>query len=480
MITSTGARRPSNRFDSLRRYRIVVRTRQRLVLSVALVVAASPPMAASPPARAAVATGPRCLGERATIVGTRGDDTLVGTPRDDVIVSLGGWDRVQGGAGDDRICAGDDDDFVRAGAGADRVQGSGGSDTVHGGAGPDRVRTGAGAVEALFGGRGDDRLFGGSGSFDGLIGGVGDDLLDGGTGRDIAYFFDSPTGISADLKTGRATGFGDDRLRAIEGLGGSNQDDELFGDDRSNLIVAQAGDDVVDARGSGTLEGLHADQIDGGDGDDTLIGGPGGDVVTYEDASGPIDLDLELGTATGSGSDALSGIEAVIGSFFDDALRGDDGDNAFAGGDGNDLIDGRGGTDQAAYFDARAGIDADLVRGTATGWGTDALVDIEDLTGSAFADALSGDDGANTIAGRSGDDVLAGRGGDDVLLGGKGTDQADGGGGVDVCEAEAGSACESAPRQVGWLVLPRTRFANDRRRDQRGAWSSSSGEPGQM
>ena len=412
---------------------------------VAVVMAASPAMAALLPVRAAAATGPRCLGERATIVGTRGDDDLVGTPRDDVIVSLGGWDRVRGGAGDDRICVGDDDDFVRAGAGADRVLGSGGSDTIHGGAGPDRVFAGAGAVEALFGGRGDDRLFGGAGSFDGLIGGAGDDLLDGGTGRDIAYFFDSPTGISADLNTGRATGFGDDRLRAIEGLAGSNRDDELFGDDRSNLIVAQGGDDVVDARGSGTLEGLHADQIDGGDGDDTLIGGPGGDVVTYEDASGPIDLDLELGTATGVGSDALSGIEAVIGSFFDDALRGDDGDNAFAGGDGNDLIDGRGGTDQAAYFDARAGIDADLVLGTAIGWGTDTLLGIEDLTGSALGDVLSGDDGPNTIVGGGGPDLLAGRGGNDVLLGDKGSDQADGGDGVDVCGAETVVACEDIP-----------------------------------
>jgi Ca2+-binding RTX toxin-like protein len=378
-------------------------------------------------------------------VGTRGDDDLAGTSGDDVIVGLGGFDRIAGRGGDDRICAGGDDDFVRAGAGTDRVLGSGGSDAVHGGPGPDRILTGAGAVEALFGGPGADRLSGGAGSFDGLIGGAGSDLLDGGGGRDIAYFFDSPGAISADLVTDRATGFGHDRLRAIEGLGGSNHDDELFGDDGSNLIVAQEGNDLVDARGSGTLRGLDADQIDGGDGDDTLIGGPGADIVTYEDASDPIDLDLELGTATGWGSDALSGIEAAFGSFFDDALRGDGQDNAFVGGDGNDLIDGRAGRDQAAYFDALAPVEADLALGLATGWGTDILTGIEDLTGSAFADTLSGDDGPNEIDGGSGGDLLAGRGGDDVLLGGNGMDEADGGEGTDACEAETTVACEDIP-----------------------------------
>jgi len=405
------------------------------------------------PTRTVWAAGHRCFGQSATIVGTRGDDELVGTAGGDVIVSLAGFDVVQGRGGDDRICAGPDDDFVRAGAGADRVEGSGGSDAVHGGGGPDRILTGAGAVEALFGGKGDDRMFAGAGSFDGLIGGPGDDLLDGGTGKDLAAFFDSPNGISADLVMDRAGGFGNDRLRRVEGLMGSNQDDELLGDDSSNLIVGQEGDDFVDARGSGTLEGLGADQIDGGDGDDTLIGGPGADIVTYEDSVGPIDLDLGLGTASGWGSDGLAGIEAVIGSFFDDTLHGDGQDNAFVGGDGDDLIDGRGGRDQAAYFDAVVPIDADLALGLVTGWGTDTLTGIEDLSGSAFADALSGDDGPNAIEGGSGGDLLAGREGDDVLLGGNGMDTADGGGGTDVCDAETELACESDPVSEPPMVL---------------------------
>ncbi len=85
-----------------------------------------------------------------------------------------------------------------------------------------------------------------------------------------------------------ATGQGDDHLVAVEGLVGSNFDDVLLGDGVSNLIVAQEGDDVVDSRGSGTLEGLGADLIDGGGGADALAGGPGADIVTFEDAPGPV------------------------------------------------------------------------------------------------------------------------------------------------------------------------------------------------
>lgn len=405
-----------------------------------------------------VGAAQRCFGRPATIVGTRGDDELVGTPGDDVIVGLGGWDRIAGRGGNDRICGGDDPDFVRGGAGRDVIEGAGGSDTAHGGSGEDRILAGPGAVEALFGGPGDDRLFGGPGSFDGLIGGGGDDLLDGGPGRDLAEFFDAPSGVSADLETDVAVGRGTDAIPSIEGLVGSNFDDRLFGDATSNLIVAQEGNDVVDARGSGTLEGLGADLIDGGAGVDTLDGGPGADIVTFEDAPGPVTVDLAAGTATGWGSDALFGIEAIVGSFFDDTLLGDAQDNSFAAGARDDVIDGRAGVDEAAFFDADGPVVADLGSGVATGWGSDAMSGVEDLTGSSFGDKLTGDAGPNTIAGGSGPDALAGAAGDDVLLGDGGLDQADGGDGLDTCQAETEAACEADPPVVaGWMPIWRTR-----------------------
>jgi len=59
-----------------------------------------------------------CLGERATIVGTEGDDLIAGTSKDDVIVALGGNDVINAHGGDDLVCAG-----VDGGAGDDWIDG---------------------------------------------------------------------------------------------------------------------------------------------------------------------------------------------------------------------------------------------------------------------------------------------------------------------------------------------------------------------
>lgn len=61
----------------------------------------------------------RCLGKRATIVGTRGRDELAGTPRRDVIAALGGKDVVRGFAGKDLICGGRGQDQLFGGPGRD-------------------------------------------------------------------------------------------------------------------------------------------------------------------------------------------------------------------------------------------------------------------------------------------------------------------------------------------------------------------------
>jgi uncharacterized delta-60 repeat protein len=64
----------------------------------------------------------RCLGRRATIVGTRRAETLTGTPGRDVIAALGGGDTVRGLGGDDLICGGPGRDHIFGGAGRDRVR----------------------------------------------------------------------------------------------------------------------------------------------------------------------------------------------------------------------------------------------------------------------------------------------------------------------------------------------------------------------
>jgi uncharacterized delta-60 repeat protein len=64
----------------------------------------------------------RCLGHKATIVGTQGPDELTGTPHRDVIAALGGKDKVRGLGGPDVICGGKGQDALLGGPGRDEVR----------------------------------------------------------------------------------------------------------------------------------------------------------------------------------------------------------------------------------------------------------------------------------------------------------------------------------------------------------------------
>ena len=59
--------------------------------------------------------------------------------------------------------------------------------------------------------------------------------------------------------------------------------------------------------------------------------------------------------------------------------------------------------------------------------GTDTLIEIENLTGGAGDDSLTGDFEKNILTGGAGADTLFGDEGDDRLIGGAGNDNIDGG-----------------------------------------------------
>ena len=166
--------------------------------------------------------------------------------------------------------------------------------------------------------------------------------------------------------------------------------------------------------------------------------------------AGPQDTD-------GAGFDTLIDIEDLEGSSFGDTLAGNSGGNFILGGGGNDFLMSFAGNDFLAGHegdDILDGGDNDDNARTAAeqpitpaisrslrgrrclaldrrrpehqgGGGFDTLIAIENLTGSAFNDALTGDAGANLLMGDAGNDVLAGLAGADVLDGGAGDDTAD-------------------------------------------------------
>jgi hypothetical protein len=77
-------------------------------------------------------------------------------------------------------------------------------------------------------------------------------------------------------------------------------------------------------------------------------------------------------------------------------------------------------------------VTVNLQTGIATGEGTDTILNVDSVVGSAFADTLLGNAGANWLYGRDGDDVLLGLDGNDTLSGDGGRDLLFGGAGDDV------------------------------------------------
>ena len=137
------------------------------------------------------------------------------------------------------------------------------------------------------------------------------------------------------------------------------------------------------------IGGDYRNFFEGGPGDDTMDAGPPErfediDLVSYEDSSAPVTIDLAAGIATGEGNDTLIGFEDVIGSPFADRI-----------------------------------------------------------TGNRKPNRLFGSAGDDSLIGGEGDDYLDGDSGQDSLDGGDGMDTADGGDGTDTCSnAETVRACE--------------------------------------
>ncbi|HEX2239708.1 MAG TPA: hypothetical protein VHJ82_00990 [Actinomycetota bacterium] len=366
--------------------------------------------------------------------GLQGNDSLFGGRGLDLVAGGPGNDRLEGQRGFDVADFAFSATAVNVNLNISSATGDG-TDTLNGievvsGSPFDDIITGDGAANFLWGAAGNDQIFGLSGDDD-LQGDAGDDMLDGGEGDfDFADYFFTANAVNASLATQTATGDGADQFANVEGLIGSSFDDTLTGG---------GGDEVFGGAG----------------GNDTIAAGSGFDFVFYIAAEAGVTVDLVAGTSSGEGSDQLSGLEAVIGSEFNDSLSGDDANNALFGFGGNDTLRGLGGDDYFVgmlgddtieggagsydlvdYGPSFLGVDANLDTGVVTGDGNDRLTDIEGLIGSIFDDTLVGDEFTNYLFGGDGDDVISGGDGDDQLTGDVGADAVDGGNGADSCAAD--------------------------------------------
>ncbi len=124
-------------------------------------------------------------------------------------------------------------------------------------------------------------------------------------------------------------------------------------------------------------------------------------------------------TTGGGGCDitGTSGNDELIGTGAEETLCGLGGNDILRGNGGNDTLDGDGGYDVAVYDTAGSGVNVNLATGTATGGaGSDTLLSIEDVAGSAFADTLTGDGEQNFFYGLAGNDTVIGGSGFDRIV----------------------------------------------------------------
>jgi serralysin len=159
------------------------------------------------------------------------------------------------------------------------------------------------------------------------------DDMKGGTGNDKMF------GMADNDKMDG--GAGDDQMW------GNSGNDVMNGGDGNDTLSGGKGDDVVyDGLGNDSVAGNSGnDKFVAGEGNDSYDGGAGFDTLDFSGASRGLRVDLNSHVASGMGSDAMKGIEGVIGSRFNDTLVGDKNANVFAGGAGDDDFRGRGGAD---------------------------------------------------------------------------------------------------------------------------------------
>lgn len=230
-----------------------------------------------------------------------------------------------------------------------------------------------------------------------------------------------------------------------EAYGGRGQD--LLTNDSVSLLYGGPGNDrlvgagLSGGRGDDTLVSTRDSSFSGGPGDDLLRGSGGDeDTATFEGADAGIVVDLEREVATGSGSDVLIGIENVVGTDFDDVIKGTERDhsdhsydlgpsNEIDGGGGADRLVGRGGGDNIAGEDGRdvvlGGAGDDFLSGTGPShsWEPDAEAPDLVVGGSGDDFIIAGGEQGSVVRAGAGNDRILGSNGPDEIYGDDGDDE---------------------------------------------------------
>lgn len=254
------------------------------------------------------------------VFGLSGNDTITLNEANGALPTA----KLYGGSGNDTIIGGSAADQVFGQSGNDNLQGKGGADLGFGGSGNDTL-TGGDADDQVFGQNGDDKM----------VWNPGDDTdLNEGGGDIDTVEVNGGNGLETFTTTANGTRVRFDRL-----------DPAPFAIDigtSENLIVnMNGGNDSFSA--TGNLAALISIKVDGGAGEDTLLGSNGSDTLIGGDDNDFID--------------GQQGNDVALMGAGDDTFQWDPGD-------GSDTIEGQAGTDKL-LFNGSAG--AEIMEASANG-----------------------------------------------------------------------------------------------------------------
>ncbi|HLD65644.1 MAG TPA: M10 family metallopeptidase C-terminal domain-containing protein [Pseudomonas sp.] len=236
-----------------------------------------------------------------------------------------------------------------------------------------------------------------------LYAGVGNNVLDGAAGIDTASYTYAASAVTVSLATSAAQasgGSGSDTLLNIENLTGSNFNDTLTGNALGNSLNGGAG----------------ADSMSGGNGSDSYYVDNLGDTVNETNATtstGGTDIVYSYLAAYSLGANLENGRILVTSAAN---LSGNSLNNTLYAGAGNNVLNGGAGNDTLSYLYAASAVSASLATSAAQatgGSGSDSLLNIENLNGSAYNDTLTGNAAANVLNGGAGADSMSGGDGSD-------------------------------------------------------------------
>lgn len=432
---------------------------------------------------AGIVSSPPNHGATSDMSGGNGDDHLVGGTHDDELFGSGGNDKLEGGDGNDQLAGGSGVDILIGGNGNDVLYSGTSSqhdglsaDHLAGGAGDDELQIGTGG--SADGGAGWDTI---AVDLSGSAGGVSLDLANLADGGSLNLAGGTISGVEA---WGAIIGSSHADILSLGGLAEGSWGGAPF---EAPFVDGEAGNDQIDAH-SANSDGVY---IDGGTGDDTIIGSNSADTLLGSDGNDHLDA--------GSGNDNVdggAGADWIAGGDGDDyltggagsRLHGNDGDDTiitagWSAGEAGTHVYGNAGDDsiQATwgdYVDGGSGrdvltlspngdraINANFATGTfATGGGV-SQVDVftqlqlgggddvvvlgsqqiageqgyqDGLFGGGGDDKLTAGTKAVPLFGESGSDELNGAAANDMLDGGTGDDRLNGGAGTDTLIGDSG------------------------------------------